>query len=184
MSNAGDPDTTRLLRDLTAELQRLQREVETAETTDPRPGDLSRFTSEVAIPGLILLLETNIRALQLLRKTIRLADGRAGARSTERSEVRARAESLGQTTLAKLDETLAELQSSLEGENGEMDELIDEARALQQEVRERLEQSDPGVVDGIPPEEDDRDAVDVDAELRAIKNDLDDEDGSPDEDSS
>ena len=58
-----DADVTRLLRDLTRELQTLQREVENQDrrsVTTRR--QLSEFTSEVAIPGLILLLETNIRA--------------------------------------------------------------------------------------------------------------------------
>jgi len=185
MSDTGDPDITRLLRDLTRELQRLQRELSTdAGPRPPSPGDLSRFTSEVAIPGVILVLETNIRVLQLLRRTIRMADGRASQNERSDSEVRARAEKLGRTTLAKLDDALAEVQSSLEErDDSDVDDLIAEARELQAEIRERLDATDPAEFeesDGIPGESDERDPaeVDVDAELRAIKNDIDEDDGA------
>src|SRR6056297_4364533 len=99
MSDAGDPDVTRLLRDLTRELQTLQRELDDGSRRGLSSGSqLSRFTSEVAIPGVILLLETNIRALQLLRRTIRLADGRdpRDTPSSTARDVRDRAEQLGQ----------------------------------------------------------------------------------------
>jgi len=185
MSDADQPDVTRLLRDLTAELRRLQREVD-ADSGPPGPssGDLSRFTSEVAIPGIILVLETNIRVLRLLRRTIRMADGRDPRRERGQSEVRARAEALGQTTLEKLDDALAELQSSVEeSEGGEMEEILREARALQTDIRERLDSGQEsdlearGSVDGEPV------GIDVDAELRAIKNDLDEgEDGDQSDD--
>lgn len=183
MSDTGDADITRLLRDLTRELQRLQRELDTdAGPRPPSPGDLSRFTSEVAIPGIILLLETNIRVLQLLRRTIRMADGRDPRGEGSNSAVRARAEELGQTTLAKLDDALAEVQSSLEErEESEVDDLVAEARDLQSEIQERLDATEAGAVEegeGIPVDADDEEPIDidVDAELRAIKNDVDDDD--------
>lgn len=177
MSNANQPDVTRLLRDLTAELRRLQREVESDSVPPgPSPGDLSRFTSEVAIPGIILLLETNIRVLRLLRRTIRMADGRDPRAERGRSEVRARAEALGQTTLQKLDEALAELQSSVEeSENGELEEILQEARELQSDIQERLDSARDGDLEASDPG-DEPIGIDVDAELRAIKHDLDDED--------
>jgi uncharacterized coiled-coil protein SlyX len=178
MSDTGDPDITRLLRDLTRELQRLQREVDGGPRT-PSSGDLSRFTSEVAIPGLILILETNIRVLQLLRRTIRMADGRDPLGNEGGSQVRARAEQLGETTLAKLDDALAELQSSLDGESDEMDDIVQEARDLQTEIRERLDVAErPAAEDDETSfdTDDDHIDVDVDAELRAIKSDVDDED--------
>jgi hypothetical protein len=180
MSNTGDPDITRLLRDLTRELQRLQRELDGG-PRPPSPGDLSRFTSEVAIPGIILVLETNIRVLQLLRRTIRMADGRDPRGNAGGSEVRARAERLGETTLAKLDDALAELQSSLEDREGnEVDDILREARDLQAEIRERLDVPDQPEVEADTQADIDGDEpidVDVDAELRAIKSDIDDEDG-------
>lgn len=185
MSDTGDADITRLLRDLTRELQRLQRELDTdGGPRPPSPGELSRFTSEVAIPGIILLLETNIRVLQLLRRTIRMADGRDPRGAGGGSEVRARAEELGQTTLAKLDDALADVQSSLEEREGsEVDDLVAEARELQSEIQERLDAAEANAAEegeGIPvdADEDEPIDIDVDAELRTIKNDVDDDEGT------
>lgn len=184
MSNTGDPDITRLLRDLTRELQRLQRDLGAdRQRRSPLPGDISRFTSEVAIPGVILILETNIRVLQLLRRTIRMADGRDTPSKTDRPAVRARAERLGQTALAKLDDALAEVQSSLdERDDDEVGDLVAEARELQAEIRERLDAAESTETNPSQRPSWDSTAgegvdIDVDAELRAIKSDLDDENG-------
>lgn len=176
-----DADVTRLLRDLTRELQTLQRELDDGSRRRlPSGSQLSRFTSEVAIPGIILVLETNIRTLQLLRRTIRLADGRDPRDSRGSSELRARAEQLGETTLARLDEALAEVQDSLEEREGddEASELLSEARQLQSQIREQLEQpTDQTTSTEIGIDEDDSDAVDidVDAELRTLKDNLEDD---------
>jgi hypothetical protein len=193
MSDSGDTDVTRLLRDLTQELQVLKRELDA-----DRPGrmstrkQLSRFTSEVAIPGLILLLETNIRALKLLRRTIRLAEGRdpRSQPSPAAEEVRDRAEALGQQALSRLDETLATVQSSLDEEetNQDVQRLLAEARSLQDQISEQLaveEQTEPDGADdptiGIDSSEREPVNIDVDAELRTLKDDL--EDDEPDDQS-
>jgi hypothetical protein len=180
MSNTADPDLTRLLRDLTRELQVLQRELESSDAgRRPDSNDLARFTSEVAIPGLILVLETNIRVLKLLRQTIRMAEGRDPTRGSE-SQVRERAESLGQTTLAKLDEALAEMQRAVDSsEDGEMADLLSEARDLQKEVQDRLDATAPDAEDATNVDIQDQGGepvdIDVDAELQAIKKDVDDD---------
>jgi len=182
MSNTADPDLTRLLRDLTRELQVLQRELESSDAgRRPDSNDLARFTSEVAIPGLILVLETNIRVLKLLRQTIRMAEGRDPTRGSG-SQVRERAESLGQTTLAKLDEALAEMQRAVDSsEDGEMAALLSEARDLQKEVQDRLDATAPDAGDATNVDIQDQDGepvdIDVDAELQAIKKDVDDGEG-------
>lgn len=190
MSDGGDPDVTRLLRDLTRELQTLKREVdaERGQGMSTRR-QLSRFTSEVAIPGIILLLETNIRALQLLRRTIRLAEGREPQQNTTSatSEVRDRAEQLGQATLSRLDTTLAQMQSELEKQetDGEVSEILDEARHLQQEIHDQLgpdksettseNGADASEEVGIDTPESDAVEIDVDAELRSLKDNLEDD---------
>jgi len=180
MSNTADPDLTRLLRDLTRELQVLQRELESSDASRrPDSNDLARFTSEVAIPGLILVLETNIRVLKLLRQTIRMAGGRDPTRGSG-SQVRERAESLGQTTLAKLDEALAEMQRAVDSsEDGEMADLLSEARDLQKEVQDHLDATAPDAEDATNVDIQDQGGepvdIDVDAELQAIKKDVDDD---------
>ena len=176
-----DADLTRLLRDLTREVQTLQRELDDSGRRGlPSGSQLSRFTSEVAIPGVILVLETNIRALQLLRRTIRLVDGREprDARGGAGSELRDRAEQLGETTLARLDSALADVQQTLEAQDGtdEASEILAEARQLQSRIRDEFdtetdqpertegEQSRKGPVD-----------IDVDSELRTLKQNLEDD---------
>ncbi len=184
MSNSADVDITRLLRDLTRELQVLKRELEREETAElSTRQQLSQFTSEVAIPGLILLLETNIRALKLLRRTIRLAEGRQPrSKSDSSGEVRRRADELGAEALSRLDDTLARVQSSLEagGANDEVQQLLEEARQLQETVSQQLQADESGSadVDSSLATEDEADSdavtVDVDAELQTLKDNLDD----------
>jgi hypothetical protein len=196
MSERGEPDLTRLLRDLTRELQSLQREIENRDRRElSTRRQLTRFSSEVAIPGLILLLETNIRALKLLRRAIRLADGRDPRESRSggaAAELRDRAEQLGTATLSRLDETLAEAQSALEDDgNDEIQSMVAEARELQREIRDRVEESG---TDGQPtagagkreqaPEgadtaADDHVTIDVESELRTLKDDLEDGPNGP-----
>lgn len=171
---SADPDVTELLADLTQELRRLQREVEPDERRSLRR-DLARFTSEVAIPGLILLLKTNIQALELLRRAIRIAEGREPRQKRVDSEVRERAERLGQVTLARLDDVLAELQGAVEErpQNDRSVQLIEEARDIRQQIQEEFE-TDSEDVDEVD--------IDVEAELRALKDDIDDpDDGNSDD---
>jgi hypothetical protein len=190
MSDSGDPDVTRLLRDLTRELQTLKREVDADRSGGMSTRkQLSRFTSEVAIPSLVLLLETNIRALKLLRRTIRLAEGREPRRqpSPAAEEVRDRAQALGTQALSRLDETLAAVQSSLDEENADQDvyRLLTEARSLQEQVSEQLAVEEQTETDGSDDSTTGTDAserepvdIDIDAELETLKDNL--EDGKPD----
>lgn len=163
-----DPAVTDLLGDLTMELRRLNREVEPEGGPRlPTREELSRLTSEVAIPALILLLKTQIRALQLLRRAIRIADGREPTTTDGTAgKVRDRAEQLGQTTLAQLDVVLDELQAAVEArpDDERAQELIDEARAIQGRIRSEL--------DAEPADPDDAVAIDVENELQRLKDDV------------
>lgn len=188
----GDEDLTRLVADLVAALRELESELERPEPGRPprlpTPREMRRFASDVAIPGLILVLETNVRALRLLQRSLRLADEaeRAGESA---SEIRARAETASATTLERLDGALAELQSAIEGrpDNDEAAALLAEARELRAEVERRLEERarENGAGAGSPEDDTSTDEaedredegavqVDVDAELESIKAELDD----------
>jgi hypothetical protein len=173
MSDEGpeaDPEVTELIADLTRELRRLQREVEPDRGSESRSlrRDLARFTSEVAIPGLILLLRTNIRALELLRRAIQIADGREPRSTTGGSGMRDRAEKLGSVTLSQLDNVLGELQSAVEEREGDRaQDLISDAREIREQIQDELD------TDGEEVETVD---IDVEAELRSLKDDLDDAD--------
>ncbi len=69
---SSDDDLSALITDLVTTLQELETEVEP--TTDsglprpPTPSELLRFTSDVTIPAVILVLKTNIEALKILRR--------------------------------------------------------------------------------------------------------------------
>jgi len=175
---SADPDVTELLADLTRELRRLQREVEPDRRHLGR--DLARLTSEVAIPALILLLKTNIQALELLRRTIRIAEGREPRGERAAPEMRKRAERLGNVTLARLDDVLADLQTAVEGrpDDDRSQQLIQEARDIRKQIQDELKADSEAVdTDG---EAVDTVDIDVETELRALKDDLDD-DGDPDD---
>jgi hypothetical protein len=156
---SSDEDLAQLVAELATTLRELESEIDPPEPESPRVptlSDLARFTSEVAIPGLILLLETNIRALRLLQRTIQLAEGGERA-AAETEQLRARAQRASETTLDRLDGALVELQDALEGrpESEEARSLLSEAQELRGEVQDRLAESrtSPGG-DGTPPEAD------------------------------
>ncbi|MBV0903089.1 DUF7547 family protein [Haloarcula salina] len=179
---SSDDDLTALVTDLVTTLQDLETEIEpTTESGLPRPPtprELLRFTSDVTIPAIILVLKTNVEALKLLRRALRMAEGRPTASGSASGEVRQRATRLSRATLARLDDALTDLQRAVEGtpEDEEARELLDEAQELRAELAERLADA---------PETDDAGAdaaatdvpVDVDAELQSIKEDVDGEEG-------
>jgi len=170
-----DDDVTALLSDLVKTLQDLETEVEprteSGRPRPPTPRELLRFTSDVTIPAAILVLKTNIEALKLLRRALRIAEGRPTGRSNG-TAVRERATDLSQATLARLDDALADLQGAIEGrpEDAEARELLTEAREIRDEVAQRLadgaDASDGDAGTEVP--------VDVDAELQSLKDDIDD----------
>ncbi|MGB9953389.1 hypothetical protein [Haloarcula sp. Atlit-7R] len=175
---SSDDDLTALITDLVTTLQELETEVEP--TTDsglprpPTPGELLRFTSDVTIPAVILVLKTNIEALKLLRRALRMAEGRPTSTGSASDEVRQRASELSRATLSRLDGALTDLQQAVEGtpEDEEARELIQEAQQLRNQIRDRLA-DEPGVSDETHSEQATDVPVDVDAELRSIKDEID-----------
>jgi len=177
MSDSSDDDVTALLSDLVRTLQDLETAVEPT-TVDgrprpPSPSELLRFTSDVTIPAAILILKTNIEALKLLRRALRIADGRPSTSQSGTEEVRRRATQLSKTTLSRLDAALTDLQNAVEGrpQDEEARRLLEEARELRADLAAQLESESPGEVsDAVEGTEV---PVDVDAELRSIKDEID-----------
>ena len=179
MSESSDDDVTALLSELVRTLQDLETEVEPT-TADgrprpPSPGELLRFTSDVTIPAAILILKTNIEALKLLRRALRMADGRPATSQSGAGEVRRRATELSKTTLSRLDAALSDLQDAVEGrpQDEEARRLLDEARDLRGDLAEQLDGA--ASTDGADAVEGTEVPVDVDAELRSIKDEIDDD---------
>lgn len=184
--SSSDDDLATLVGDLVTTLRQLEDEfeprTERGRPRPPTPRELMRLTSDVAIPATILLLRSNIEALKLLQRALRMADGRAPTAGTGGSDVRERAEDLSATTLSKLDGALADLQDAVDGEpqNDEARELLAEARTLRTGIEDRLDDrrngESPPTDESTPVEESDGPEddvpVDVDAELRSIKDDV------------
>jgi len=177
MTDTPDEDVAAVLADLVDTLQELETTVEprtkSGRPRPPSPRELLRFTSDVTIPAAILVLKTNIEALKLLRRALRMADGRPPRTTSSGEAVRERAGKLTRATLAGLDDALTDLQGAFEGQptDEEARELLAEARELRATLADQL--ADSGA-NGDEPVEGTDVAVDVDAELQSLKDDIDD----------
>lgn len=180
---AADDDLDVLVADLVGVLRELERDLEPETVAGvprpPTPRELARFTSEVAIPGAILVLRVNVEALRLLQRTLRIAEGRDASGTTAATAVGDRARSVSRATLSRLDDALADLQAAMEGrpEDEDARELLGRARDLRDEVDARLAAADSdAAIDAaeVP--------VDVEAELASIKRAVGDEGHTGDND--
>jgi hypothetical protein len=180
----GDTEMTRLVGELVNAVEELQSELEPTggPLRPPTPRELARFTSEVTIPAIILVLETNVRALRLVQRALRIAEGRDTDRGG--SVARERATALGRATVDKLDDALTDLQDALDGRppDDEAREVLGRVRDLQADVEAELAADSTPDMDGASTDTESEDAageervdVDVDAELEALKDDLDDD---------
>lgn len=215
MSDAPDDELDERVAQLADVLGELRRELDAEPPRGPlglprppTPRELLRFTDEQAIPAAIAVLEANIRALELLRAAIRLSESERAARAGGR-DVRERAERASRATLDRLDDALVDVQSELEQAGLPPDDeartIVQDARDLRAEIRERLSRptdespvaidvedsaaldrpdaADPTRsddartvrADDSPPE------VDVDEELRSIRDEMSGEDESNDD---
>ena len=125
------------LDDLEATLSGLRSELRSERRRGPpKPPSLSellRFTEEYTIPTLIALLEATIQSLELLRRTLRLADPKR-ALGEEREAARSRLDRVGTEASTQFAGALSELQAALSEadlpENPESRRLIEDAREL------------------------------------------------------
>ena len=167
------------LQEATAELLAVLRDLEGAvepPTPDrilrpPTPQGLLEFTSEVAIPGAILLLRTNIAALELLQRTVRMIDGNQAGESRS---MQGRAASLTRTSLARLDTALSDLQTVIDADALDRNptDVITEARRRTDELESQLaalEANSEDSLGGTPETK-----VDVEGELESLKQSVDD----------
>lgn len=172
--SSDDQELTTLVGDLSETVEELQSELESGRgpPRPPTPRQLAEFTSEVTIPAIILVLETNVRALRLFQRALRHAEGRTG--DSAGTQARQRATDLGRATLSRLDDVLTDLAGSLDetSADAEARDLLEEVRTLQSEIDARLDvdsETDSTSSDGTSVD------VDVDAELQSLKDDVDDD---------
>ncbi|WP_254822221.1 DUF7547 family protein [Haloglomus halophilum] len=152
----------------------------------PSPRELLTFTERYTIPTVVAFLEAAIRGLELLAGTIRLLDGRdprsPDRRNRDGGSVLAdvstaageRAAASGREALSRVDDALAELQRTYEGdpEDPTARRLLADARELRGEIDERLaamEPTDDAARDDHEAERDRGPTVNVDAELASLK---------------
>jgi hypothetical protein len=174
MNDAGsDPGIDRVLAEMVRSLRELEAELGARSGRGPlgppTPSTLTRFASEVAIPGAILALRVNIETLKRLQRTLRMADGRTATRASE-AEVTDRTRRVTRAALERLDDGLLAVRRAVEGRppDDEARRLIERVRSLQADVEAQLdatgELEDPPS-GGVP--------VDVDAELESIRESID-----------
>jgi hypothetical protein len=136
------------LEELRDELKREQPRGPFGLPRPPSPGEVIRFADEVAIPGTIAILEVNIKLLETVQRAIRIVD--TGRRARDRaegargqaSESASRLADVSDQTLRRLEDSLSDLQSALDGdgvpEDGAAGELLSEASDLRDDVESRL----------------------------------------------
>jgi small-conductance mechanosensitive channel len=178
-------DLPRQIGELARALEELGSELEPGDRPPlrpPTPRELTRFTSEVTIPAIVLALETNVRALKLLQRTLRLATEGPQAQEGAGTRTRERAEVAGRRTLAQLDSAFADLQDALAARppDDRARQLLDEARSIQREIETQLAADAPETTrrKEVTGDQPDRDVVEVDveSELQSIKDDVEDGD--------
>ena len=107
----------------------------------PTPREFVELTDRYGIPATIAFLEANIRALEALQATLRVARGSDDARDRA-SEARERTAELGAKTLDALDAALEELKDAYrEGalpSDPESRSILQEAQRLTEEIRDDL----------------------------------------------
>ena len=177
----------RALQETTRELLDVLRDVERAvEPPDarrlirpPTPRGLLEFTSEVGIPAAILVLRTNIAVLELLQRSLRMVGDVDRPDSAERG-LGARATDLTTSSLARLDDALADLQTAIDGRaiDRSPDELLAEARERTEELEAQLANRENTNLDEFG--QGTATTIDVEAELDSLRKSVDDADGSDD----
>jgi hypothetical protein len=177
-----DGDVDHLLGELVRSLRRLETAVgpprERGVVRPPTPREMARFTREVGIPAVILVLRVNIETLLLLQRTLRFVDrGDAGSQSPG-ADLTDRTRRVTATALDGLDDALSDVEAAIDGRPPDADarDLLDRVRDLRTEIDAQLETS------ATPAASSDADVpVNVEAELRSIRDAVDASDGTPDE---
>ncbi|MEY7847698.1 hypothetical protein AB7C87_00625 [Natrarchaeobius sp. A-rgal3] len=163
-----DDELVEAIRELTRTIDELSDELESPRRRPPlrppTPRELLSFTDEVAIPTLLAILESSVRALEAFQRGLELVrtEREVRDRTTEAISVpNDRANELRRTTLSRLDTVLSELQRAASEGTLPADEqardLLTDARTLRDEVDDRLraatEEAGADTSDGSPTSE-------------------------------
>jgi Sec-independent protein translocase protein TatA len=187
MTNRDDRDLRALVEDLDETLTTLRSELdEDGQQREGRPrpptvGELVRFTEEYTIPTTIAVLEAAVAALELLRGLLGLVspNGREERQVGGASDAALRGV---ERTFSELRRALREVDLSADRETSD---VVTEARELTSAVEQRLAEERSGreeadetqAKQGVAIDVDEA-TVDVESELRSIREDLDDQDAN------
>lgn len=174
MADSTRPSLSKLVAELAGAVADLQREMSGNRGRRGRGSGvdrLLRFTTDVTIPATILVLETNLRALGLLQRALRLAN------ESERDYESTSVPTVGRSVVDHIDDALADVQSAVQSSavNEQTRDQLEEVRELNRQLESRLAElsTDDGDDEGA--------TVDVEAELESIKQTYDDGDDAGDQ---
>lgn len=172
-----DEDLAARVAELEESLRELQRELDAKREPGfprpPTPREVLRMTDEHAIPAAITFLEAHIRALEALQGLIRITDTRRTAEATDQ-----RIERISEIALTRLDDLMADLQSSSLPNNEDARHLLQEARTLREDIAMHVEEAqsregqEASEVTEIDIEEELDTGIDIDEELDSIRSDV------------
>ncbi|QLG47595.1 DUF7547 family protein [Natrinema halophilum] len=157
-----DDELVDAVRELTRTIDALRTELEESSARrrpplrPPTPGEVLRFTDEIALPAVIAVLETSVRALEAFQRSLKLVQGGREARNRTSAAAEAtsdRTSELRRTTLSQLDTVLSELQRAASTGGLPADEqardLLAEARELRDDVDRRLRDVAEGETEAV-----------------------------------
>lgn len=173
MDDPDRDDIAERLDRLEETLEELQMAIE-AETGDAEPSapqqaaeTALRLTERLAVPAAVAALEANVRLLEFLQDRLEAVERR------EAPDPGRTVTAVSEPMLDRLDDALARMERVIEEsdlpQNAEARELLERARGLNQEVRERAQ----GM--GTTPEGDEVVTIDVEEELDQLKDDVEDD---------
>jgi hypothetical protein len=125
-----------------------------------------RLTERLAVPAAVAALEANVRLLEFLQDRLRAIEAR------EAGETRATTTDVSERLLGRLDDALARMEDAIAEADlpadAEARRLLERARDLNEEVRERAAGAEPPRQDVV--------TIDVEEELDQLREDVGDED--------
>jgi hypothetical protein len=136
---------------------------------EPAAETALRLTERLAVPAAVAALEANVRALEFVQDRLRELEGREGRAGDGPTPAR-----VSERMLDRLDDALGRMEDAIADsdlpQNAEARRLLERARELNADVRDRVQSAGPD------PADQDVVTIDVEEELDQIRDDVDAED--------
>lgn len=181
-----EPDINRRLDTLEETLADLRAELATEEGRNREMASDSflQLAWDIAVPIGIAVIEVQLRTLKRLSENLQQFDRERGQRSLDNWTRETRRQ--GVTTLSRLEDTLEQLEQDIDRgripAGGNIRELLSETRELTQDIEQQVQSVDATASDEEPTSRDRGVQIDVESELDTIRDELDDENESNNQD--